>query len=508
MTNFGAVPERTGPFDAGRPAKPYPGLRPFRSDEWPIFFGREPMTDRVIDLVIKNKMVFVHGDSGCGKSSLIRAGVLVQLQQGHAATGGRWRTAAMLPREDPIGEMARALASLDGEGDPDASLIADLRELLKDGRYAPESIAMLLRQGEDDHICILIDQFEELFRYAQVSYVEAACFTEFLTSFAGDPPAGLYAIVTMRSEFLGHCARFEGLAETVNRTQYLLPRMEHPALTRAIRGPARLYNGQVSPDLADRLITDAGGGQDQLPLIQHGLMLLWQRKVAAEGRLAETAEPWHHENVLEDAAKPFRHEWGPAEPVARPVHESDDALPPPYGPAWRLDLEDYQGGGLETLLSDHADEVMAAAAPDARREKIVEHMFRALTDINAEGQAIRRPQILAELMSVTGSDEQILKEIVDQFRADGVSFLTPYGDVSIELGTLVDISHEALIRCWRKIKDGWIYREFEDGLIWKSLRIQAQKGETLSEAATEDRDAWLRTLPLICLVRALWRRVV
>ena len=42
----------------------------------------------------------------------------------------------------------------------------------------------------------------------------------------GEPPPGLYAILTMRSEFLGHCARFKGLAETVNRTQYLLPQME------------------------------------------------------------------------------------------------------------------------------------------------------------------------------------------------------------------------------------------------------------------------------------------
>ena len=280
MTELAAAPGLSSPFDTGLPSRPYPGLRPFQSDEWPIFFGREPMTDRVIDLVIENKMVVVHGDSGCGKSSLIRAGVLVQLQQGHAATGGRWRTGTMLPREDPLGNLAKALASVDSGGDPDPTLTAELREILNGGSYAPETVAMLLRRGEDDHICILVDQFEELFRYDQhVSHTEAACFVEFLTSLAGEPPPGLYAILTMRSEFLGHCAHFEGFAETVNRTQYLLPRMEHPALMCAIREPARLYGGQVSPELADKLITDAGGGQDQLPLIQHGLMLLWQRKV-------------------------------------------------------------------------------------------------------------------------------------------------------------------------------------------------------------------------------------
>ena len=58
--------------------------------------------------------------------------------------------------------------------------------------------------------------------------------------------------------------------------------MERPALRRVIREPATLYNGEVTRELAERLIADAGGGQDQLPLIQHGLMLLWRRKTARE----------------------------------------------------------------------------------------------------------------------------------------------------------------------------------------------------------------------------------
>jgi WD40 repeat protein len=141
--------------------------------------------------------------------------------------------------------------------------------------------------------------------------------------------------------------------------------------------------------------------------------------------------------------------------------------------------------------------------PAPERQKIVEHLFRALTDINAEGNAVRRPQTLAELMVVTGSDEPMLKEIIDRFRADGASFLTPYGDAEIRPDTPIDISHEALIRCWRKIadeKEGWLQREFQDGLIWQSLRIQAgrfadNEEEVLSPAATEYSDRWLGTLP-------------
>ena len=61
---------------ADLPAEPYPGLRPFNPDEWAIFFGREPMIDEVIRLLAGQHLVVVHGASGCGKSSLVRAGVL------------------------------------------------------------------------------------------------------------------------------------------------------------------------------------------------------------------------------------------------------------------------------------------------------------------------------------------------------------------------------------------------------------------------------------------------
>ena len=69
----------------------------------------------------------------------------------------------------------------------------------------------------------------------------------------------------------------------------------------------------------------------------------------------------------------------------------------------------------------------------------------------------------------------------------GVSFLRPYGNDEIKPNNEIDISHEPLIRCWQKIaddKDGWLQREFRDGLIWKTLRMQAQRGETLSATAT------------------------
>ena len=67
-------------FGVTLPLRPYPGLRPFGQDEWPIFFGREQMVDDVVGRLVDQRLLVVHGDSGCGKSSLIRAGVLPRLE--------------------------------------------------------------------------------------------------------------------------------------------------------------------------------------------------------------------------------------------------------------------------------------------------------------------------------------------------------------------------------------------------------------------------------------------
>ena len=75
-----------------------------------------------------------------------------------------------------------------------------------------------------------------------------------------------------------------------------------------------------------------------------------------------------------------------------------------------------------------------------------------------------------------------------------MSFLTPYAPAPLLETTRIDISHEALIRCWTRVArgtDGWLRAEFEDGLAWRSLLVEARgfardKSRVLSAAATED----------------------
>ena len=444
------------PLAAERPSQPYPGLRPFEAHEWSIFFGRERMVDDVIDRLARDRLVVVHGASGSGKSSLVRAGVMPKLARQHVRHGAPWLTCAMRPSGGPLWNLATEFAKLEERGD-DLDRIGAIQGLFNRRGATLASIASALEGFSGKSLCVLVDQFEELFRYEkETSREEAELFVELVGRAAstqdGEPAtnaAEMHVVVTMRSEFLGECTRFDGLAETINRTQYLVPRMDYDALIRAVRRPAQMYDGSIDEALAARLMASVRGREDELPLLQHGLMLMWD-----EALRTRAGERIVLDGAMVEAA-----------------------------------------GGLAELLSGHADRVMDAAAPDLRRARLVESMFRELTDVNAEGSAIRRPRSLRDLAAVAGATPGRTAPADRRLPRAGVSFLTPYAPAPLNENTIIDISHEALIRCWRRIAsgaDGWLKRELDEGLAWRSLLVEARAFEkdprrVLSAAATADR---------------------
>ena len=101
-----------------QPAVPYPGLRPFRQDEAKLFFGREAQIDDVLVRLKRHQFLGVVGTSGCGKSSLIRAGILPALESGlMGELGSSWFIADMKPGDAPLTNLARALLDSNVLGD-------------------------------------------------------------------------------------------------------------------------------------------------------------------------------------------------------------------------------------------------------------------------------------------------------------------------------------------------------------------------------------------------------
>jgi hypothetical protein len=263
---------------------PYPGLRPFRSDETGIFFGREAQVDALLEKLDHFRFLAVIGASGCGKSSLVRAGMIPALETGLLARAGvRWQVATMRPGERPLRRLAEALftpSALSLEPEPEA--VAFLHATLRRG---PRGLVEVLHDTplpEGTNLLLLVDQFEEIFRYRQQGDSdEADAFVALLLATAAQHDVPVYVVVTMRSDFLGDCAVFHGLPEAINAGQFLTPRLTREQRREAIVGPAMVFGGQVEPALVNRLLNDTGEELDQLPLLQHVLMRMWTRAYEA-----------------------------------------------------------------------------------------------------------------------------------------------------------------------------------------------------------------------------------
>ena len=135
---------------------------------------------------------------------------------------------------------------------------------------------------------IVVDQFEELFRFADAARQpdrddDAAAFVKLLLEASQQRELPIYVVLTMRSDYIGDCARFRGLPEAVTNALYLIPRMSREQRRAAIVEPVRVGGGTIAPRLVVRLLNDVGDDPDQLPILQHALMRCWDYWLAHGG---------------------------------------------------------------------------------------------------------------------------------------------------------------------------------------------------------------------------------
>ena len=237
----------------------------------------------------------------------------------------------------------------------------------------------------------------------------------------------VYVVMTMRSDFLGDCAVFHGLPEAINAGQFLTPRLTREQRREAIVGPPWYLAGRLSA-LVNRLLNDTGEELDQLPLLQHVLMRMWTRAY-------EAVQVQHDTSYQAEALS------GAADPAAGVT----------------LTLDDYeQVGGLTQALSNHADE--AYEALDAEQQRIAAVLFRCLSERSPTQRDTRRPMQLGAVAAVAGVPPAQVAAVADVFRHPDRSFITPSADVALHPDTVLDISHESLIRQWQRL-NAWAEQE-------------------------------------------------
>lgn len=380
-----------------------------------------------------NRLLGVTGTSGCGKSSLVRSGLLPSLESGMMVqAGSSWRMAVMRPGEDPMGHLAAALDAPAVLGDEDAEFASTHRVMLEATlRRGTRGLVQAVQQAHlppHHNVLILVDQFEELFRFRRhsdngTSGNDAVAFVKLLLEAVNQTALPIYVVLTMRSDFIGDCMDYPGLPEALNESQYLVPRMTRDELRSAITGPIAVAGGQIAPRLVLRLLNDTGDDRDDLPLLQHALMRTWEHWTA---------------------------------------HRSDGRP---------MDIEDYEAiGTMATALSRHAEEAFQEAG--SANQRTTELVFRALTDTFSDPRGVRRPTSVAELAAISGAPETDVVRLVEIFRRPGRSFLMPPVPVPLSSRAIVDVSHESLLRCWDRLQ-AWAQAERQSAAIYVRLAREA-----------------------------------
>jgi hypothetical protein len=192
-------------------------------------------------------------------------------------------TLALLERE-VLGE---ALGSTDvTQGSAAALIEAELKRGPLGLLHIVEEVRRQRPEGEGFNLLVLVDQFEEIFRYRGLGLSqtdEADALVNLLLASRGGTEERIFVGLTMRSDFLGNCVEFLDLPEAINHAQYLTPRLSRDELRAAITGPARLFAGDVKPDVVNELINAVSDKQDQLPILQHALARMWRLRSDAIG---------------------------------------------------------------------------------------------------------------------------------------------------------------------------------------------------------------------------------
>ena len=179
----------------------------------------------------------------------------------------------MRPGEDPIGHLAAALDQPGVLGRSDGELATHQPRACSKRRCAAARSGLVdaVRQARlpgRDNVLIVVDQFEELFRFRR-SRDAGRCARRGgrvrQAAARSDRPADrspIYVVLTMRSDFIGDCMEYPGLPEAVNEGQYLVPRMTRDELRlgdhRPGRGRRRRDRPAARPPAAERRRRQSG----------------------------------------------------------------------------------------------------------------------------------------------------------------------------------------------------------------------------------------------------------
>jgi WD40 repeat protein/energy-coupling factor transporter ATP-binding protein EcfA2 len=412
-------PER--PIEPRNDVCPYRGLQTFDEEHTEFFFGRDADIQRLVEKLKTTRFLAVIGPSGSGKSSLVRAGVIPALKKGGLPESDTWKFRVFTPGAHPLTSLAANLLRLY----PQEAMSKTLDQMNTDERTLHLAVSLALAEKPaTERVVWVIDQFEEVFTLCQDSREREQFIANLL--YAASIPAGRSVVaLSLRADFYPKCAAYPELSARIAAQQFLVSPMSADGLRQAIEEPAWHTGLEFEQGLVETILDDVENQPGALPLLEHALLELWERR---RGLM--------------------------------------------------LTLEAYrESGGVEGAIAKRADTIYASFT--AEQQEIARRIMLRLTQPGEGTEDTRRRATMSEL--ITRSDESKEVESVVRTMTDARLLMIDTDEQSNE--QITDVSHEALIRSWPKLRK-WIEEDRAGLRILRRLteaarEWQAHKDESL-----------------------------
>lgn len=392
---------------------PYKGLLPFTARDIRDFFGRTALVDR-LTLALKDllgaekqgypaaRVLTVLGASGSGKSSVVLAGLLPQLQEGCVFNSREWiYLEPITPGAHPLEALAVSLAR-----QPALSNAAMLhRELASDSLRTLHLLGRQIAGPSSRYVVLFLDQFEECLALS-ISSWERLHFFDLLVTAATEPGGPLLIVVAMRADFSARAMHYPEIYRLLDAHRVSVLPMNREELHQVIEGPASQQDVQLTfeKDLIGDLLFDTREEVGALPLLQFTLDQLYL---------------WKSGQVLTVSA--YR-----------------------------------EMGGVRGALARHAESTYVTRL-NKEQQVLARSLFLRLIDPGSgEQDATRRRAQLAELDLPDAAQTKLLHQAKDIFLDARLLITNSHTGIAT-----LEVSHEALIRAWPRLSI-WVSEAHED----------------------------------------------
>ena len=407
---------------------PYRGLQTFDEEHAEYFYGRDGDIQRLIEKLKATRFLAVVGPSGSGKSSLVRAGVIPSIKKGVLPESDTWTVRVFTPGARPLTALAANLLRLY----PQESMNKTLDQLNEDERTLHLSISLgLSERPATARTVLVIDQFEEIFTLCRDEQ-ERKQFLANLLYAAFIPEGQTIVLLTLRADFYHKCAAYPELSSRIAAQQFLVSLMSAENLRQAIEEPAWHTGLEFEQGLVGTILDDVENQPGALPLLEHALLELWERR---RGTM--------------------------------------------------LTLEAYrESGGVQGAIAKRADAIYDSFTPE--QQLIVRRIMLRLTQPGEGTEDTRRRATMDELVTRAGDSDAI--EDVAQTMANARLLITDTDERPGE--QVIDVSHEALIRGWPRLRR-WIEEDRAGLRILRRLTEAAREWQPTKDESLLYRGARL-----------------